>query len=269
MRQCLALILGVVLCGGAWAEPPLKIISLHYRFAQDVLPSVQPLVGPGGVVSAVGNNLLIRATPERIADIEQVVAMLDVERKTLRITVSRNRSTSAESREMGASGSVRRGGATVRTADRYGRVDSGVVVELGQRDSSVREQSSEFVSVMEGGRGVISVGQSVPFTETWVMLTQRYVQVQQAVQFHDISTGFSVTPHMIGDQVELEITPRIASLSGGVIEFQALATTVQFYPGEWFNLGGTMQIRDEVSREIFSNASSSGQSSSELWVRVE
>ncbi len=269
MKKLLLLICAFSICGTAWADPPLKIIPLHHRLAQDVLPSVQPLVGEGGTASAIGNNLLVRTSPERMAAIEQAIALLDIERKTLRITVSRNRTDQSDSREIGVSGSVRRGNAVVQAPDRYGRTAPGVVVELGQRDSNASERASEFVSVLEGERAVIGVRQSVPFTATWVVLTQRYAGVQQTVQFHDVTTGFAVRPRPVGDELELEIAPRVANLSGGVIEFQELATTVRVRPGQWFDLGGTMQSRDEVSREIFSGNATSARSASQLWIRVE
>ncbi len=269
MKRWLLLVCACLLSGSLWAEGPLKIISLHHRFAQDVLPSIQPLVGPDGVASAVGNNLLIRTSPERLADIERVIAMLDVERKTLRITVSHDRVTQGSTRELGASGSVRRGNVVVRVPDRYGRVSQGVDVDIAQQDVNASERASEFVSVLEGERANIGVGQSVPFTETWAVLTRQYLRVQQTVQFRDISTGFAVRPRAIGDGYELEIAPRIASLAGGVIVFEELATTVHARPGQWMDLGGIMQSRDQVSREILSGNSSSGRQDSQLWVRVQ
>jgi len=252
----------------AWAGNELKIIPLRHVFAEDVLPTVQPLVGVGGTASAVGNKLIVRASPARMAEIEQVIASMDVARRTLRITVSRSQNARLGSREIGATGAVRRGDVTVRTT-RNGRTPQGVVVDMNQRFSNTDEQASEFLSVMDGGRGVISVGQSIPFTETWVVFTHRYVRVQESVQFHDITTGFSVRPRVIGDEVEIEVAPRISSLSGGVIEFQELATTVRASLGEWVDLGGTMRSRDEVSREIFSAASASGIQDSQLRIKVE
>lgn len=264
------LFLFFVLCvsGMAWAGNELKIIPLRHVFAEDVLPTVQPLVGAGGTASAVGNKLIVRASPARMAEIEQVIASIDVERRTLRVTINRSGNARSGSRELGASGSVGRGDVTVRST-RNGRSPQGVVIEMNQRLVNAEEQSNEFLSVMDGGRGVISVGQSIPFTETWAIFTRRYVRVQETVQFHDITTGFSVRPRVIGDEVELEVTPRIASFSGGVIEFQELATTVRLREGEWLDLGGTMRARDEVSREIFSAASASGRQDSQLRIKVE
>ncbi|HLD10022.1 MAG TPA: hypothetical protein VJB68_08260, partial [Methylophilaceae bacterium] len=48
----------------AWAETEFKIITLQHRFAQDLLPTIQPMVGEGGSASAMDNHLMIRAAPE-------------------------------------------------------------------------------------------------------------------------------------------------------------------------------------------------------------
>jgi hypothetical protein len=53
------------------------------------------------------------------------------------------------------------------------------------------------------------------------------------------------------------------------VEFQELATTVRVAPGEWFNLGGTMQGRDEVSRAILARGTGKTENTSQLWVLIE
>ncbi len=269
MGRLLLVLTFLLACGAALADTQLKIFQLRHRFAEDMLPTVSPLVGPGGVASAMGDKLIVRASPERLVEIERLVASLDTERKTLRITLNRTVDVRNDSREIGVSGSVRGGDVVVQTADRRGVIRGGVVVQAGQHESTAREQSSEFLNVLEGGAAVISVGQYVPFTETWAVLTRRYARLQTTVSFHEISTGFSVRPRVLGDVVELEVTPRVFSLSGGVIEFEALSTTVSVRPGEWFDLGGVMRSRDDVSREIFAGGDASGSQHSQLRIRVD
>lgn len=270
MRKLLCVLCAVFMCGAAWAETQFKIITLRHRFAQDLLPAVQPLVGEDGSVSAIDNHLLVEASAERMAAIEQIVATLDTERKTLRIEISRSRTSRDVSRQAGVAGSIRRGDVGIVLPRPDGRVVEGVAVDLDRREHAVNERASEFVSVLEGARAVIGVGQSVPFTEQWLVLTRRYVRLQQTVQYHDISTGFSVLPQRIGNEIELVVAPRIAHLAGdGVIDFQELATTVRLTPGQWFDLGGAMQSHDDVSRAILAHGARHGEEGSQLWVLVE
>ena len=147
---------------------------------------------------------------------------------------------------------------------------AGANVEIGKGSSHIRQRGSEFVTAMDGADAFIRVGQSVPYTQQWAVFTQRYAHAGQTTEFRDITTGFAVRPRYIGDEVELEIMPRIARLnSSGFIDFEELATTVRLAPGEWFDLGGSMQNRDEVSRAIFANYRASGSQNSTLRIKVE
>lgn len=251
----------------AWAQPELKIITLQHRFAQDLLPAIQPMVGEDGTASAVDNHLLIRAAPERMQAIEQVIATLDVMRKNVRITVSHSDTSQTQGSRAGVSGRVRTGDVEIQTSR---GVPDGVRLDIDDRQSSSLRSGTEFVTVMDGERAFIRVGQSVPYTQQWVQLTRQYISAGQTTTFQDITTGFAVRPRYIGDQVELEITPRIASLNrGNVIDFEELSTIVRVAPGQWFDVGGSMQSRDDVSRAILSQRERSGSSSNYLRIKVD
>jgi type II secretory pathway component GspD/PulD (secretin) len=268
MRRLLCILVLLFVYGTVWAGNQFKIITLQHRFGQDLLSAIQPLAGPDGVVSASGNHLFVDASPERMAAIEQAVARLDVESRTYRIQVDRSGSNHSSSGRLEAGGSI---GGDVRIQRSRPRADSrGVTIEMDSRETSSRTRGSEYISVLDGARAFIAVGQSVPFTENWMTILRRYAHVQQTVQYRDITTGFSVLPRQIGESVELEITPRISSLrNDGIVEFQELATTVRVMPGVWFNLGGAMQGRDEVSREILAHGGGKMENSSELWVLIQ
>ena len=250
----------------------LKIITLQHQFPQEILPTVQSMVGEGGTASAVQNNLLIRTTPERMSQIEQVIATLDVEKSNLRITVSHDSSLRSQSQRFGASGTLRSGDVAVRIppGGSRGRQQDGLQLDMDEQQSDINQRGSEFITVLEGERAFIRVGQSVPFTSQWMQLTQRYRVIQSATEYRDITTGFAVRPRLIGNQVELEITPRISQLnSSGITDFQQLSTVVRVVRGQWLDLGGTMQSRDEVSRVILSRSSGGQSGENSLMIRVD
>jgi type II secretory pathway component GspD/PulD (secretin) len=268
MRVILQLLALLIFCASAWAENQFKIITLQHKFGEDLLPVLQPLVGANGAISASGNNLFVDVDAARMPVIEQAVARLDVQSRMFGIRVDRSGEQHNASTGADVSGRI---GNRVRI-ERSGtpRSSSGVDVRIDSRTTTTRNRSSEYLNVMDGAPAFIAVGQSVPFTEIWTSYMRRYAQVRQAVQYRDIVTGFSVVPREIGNEVELQITPRIASPAGGdVIEFETLTTTVRAVPGTWLNLGGTMQERDEVSRAILSGRQGTSSRSGELWVLVE
>ncbi len=267
MRKLLLIGFLLLAASTVLAEAEFKIITLQHRFAQDLLPTIQPMVGEGGSASAIDNHLMIRATPERMQAIEQVISTLDTARKNVRITVSHEDVRQSQRDRLGASGRVRSGNVEVRTGN---GAPEGVRLDIDSRQSNSSQRGTEFVSVLDGERAFIRVGQSVPYTQQWVALTRRYLTVAQTTEFRDITTGFAVRPRYIGDQVELEITPRIAGLNrAGFIDFEELSTVVRVTPGQWFDLGGNMQSRDDVSRAILSRQSGSGSQITGLAIKVD
>ncbi|MCB5186952.1 nodulation protein NolW [Methylobacillus caricis] len=254
-----------------------KMITLQHRFPQDIMPAVEPLVGPGGTVSAIDNHLVVRATPERMQAVEELVARLDTARRNLRITISHEDDMQSEARQTGVNGRGRFGNIEIGTIDgsqtysQDRRQDNaGLNINLERSQGQVSHSGQEFVTVIDGERAFIRVGQSVPYTQQWMALTQRYLNVQQTTEFHEISTGFAVRPRYIGSQVELEVTPRIARLNErGFIDFEELSTIVRVTPGEWLDLGGVMKGRDQVSSEILSQGQYAEGKSTQLRIRID
>ncbi len=263
---CICLLVSPVQAAGL----DFKMITLQHRFPQDILPAVQQLAGPEGTVTAIDQHLVVRATPERMAAIDELVERLDTARRNLRITVSHDSQSSNDQREIGVSGRIQRGefGVEVPRNGEQGR--DGINLDLNRQQNTMVRSGEQFLTVLDGERAFIRVGQSVPFTQQWVLLTSRYINIQQTTQFHDITTGFAVRPRYIGSQVELEVTPRIAQLNQqGYIDFEELTTTVRVAPGEWMDIGGMMQGRDQVSREILSQAQSMDGKNNRLRIKVD
>ncbi len=268
--SALVLVMTMLMGSNSVAANDFKIITLQHRFAEDLLPTIQPIVGSEGTATGIQNQLIIRTTPERMAEIEQLIATLDVERQNLRITVSHQNSLQGQNRDISVHGRGHIGNVEIGTS-RFPRTrqDS---VQIGVDDSATNSTSSgnQFINIADGERAFIRVGQAVPFTQEWVTLTRRYTSVQRTTDFVDVSTGFAVRPRTIGNQVELEITPRIAKLNqSGVIDFEELTTVVKVNKGEWLDIGGIMQQKDDVSRAILSRQSSSQLQNNQLSIRVD
>lgn len=276
-------LLGLMLQAEAWAETELKIITLQHRFPQEILPSVQAIVGSDGSVSTSQNFIIVRANSENMKQIEQLISGLDTEQKNVRITVSHDSQITNSQLGVGVSGRVQAGDVQLQlpkqSQDQQARSPSrqyppqGVEIDINQGELTSSQSGKEFITVLDGQRAFIRVGQSVPYTQQWVNFSQRYPKAFSSIsttQFRDISTGFAVRPRYIGQQVEVEITPRIASLNAsGFIDFEELSTVVRVVPGKWLDIGGVMQSKDEVSRAILSGYQSGDQRHNSLLIMVE
>ena len=270
MRNILLVLM--LFCTTVFAETEFKIFTLQHRFASDLLPIVDPMVGPEGTANGIDNQLIIRASPERMQEIESLVAKLDAVRVNRKITVNTSNNVQTQREAVEASGSTKIGKVTVsndRRAQNSNKPNSGRV-DIENSSSNIRQSSNQFINVLDGERAFIRVGQLVPFTQEWVTITRRYIQVDRFTDWRDVTTGFAVRPRTVGNNVELEITPRIAKLNGGgTIDFEELSTVIRAPLGSWVDIGGTMQQNDEVSRKILGYQNSAGQQNSTLSVKVD
>ena len=266
MKKMLLILLMVSCC--AFAEADFKIITLQHVFASDLLPIIEPMVGADGAANGMNNQLIVRAAPERMRDIEAIIVKLDVTKVNRKITIKNSNNVHTQQERVDATGAVKVGKVTVGN-DRRVRPNSGRV-EVERNNSNTQQNSNQFVSVLDGQRAFIKVGQIVPFTQEWVTITRRYIQIDRTTDWREITTGFAVRPRTIGNQVELEITPRIAKLnSQGYIDFEDLKTIINVKLGDWVDIGGTMLQNDDVSRQILGIQHVSSQQQSSLVVKVD
>ena len=256
----------------AFAETDFKIITLQHTFARDLLPIITPMVGQDGAASGMNNQLIIRANAERMREIEETIASLDVTRVNRKITVKSTNHLRTQQERAEATGAVKVGKVTVGNDRRQSNssVPNSGRVDVERNSSNVNQNSNQYISVLDGERAFIKVGQIVPFTQEWVLITRRYIQIDKTVDWREITTGFAVRPRAIGKQVELEITPRIAKLnSQGYIDFEELTTILRVNLGDWVDIGGTMQSNDNVSRKILGIQNTASQQKSNLVIKVE
>ena len=78
-----------------------------------------------------------------------------------------------------------------------------------------------------------------------------------------------VLPQIRGDQVILEISPQQSRITNGKIETVGLNTIVRGRIGEWIELGGLNQNRNEQSSGIASRNTSGQVEKRSVFIKVE
>ncbi len=268
------LLIFLLVSTNTFAETEFKIITLQHRFANDLLPTITPMVGADGTATGINNQLILRASPQRMQEIEAIVSQLDIARVNRKISVKSTNNIQSLRDRTEATGAVK-AGKVIITNDRRASTNSGNSSSFGniivERNQSINNQNtSQFLTVLDGERAFIKVGQIVPFTQEWITITKRYVRIERTNDWREISTGFAVRPRTIGNVVELTITPRIAKLnSQGFIDFEELTTTIRVNLGDWVDIGGTMQSNDEISRKILGLQTATNVQNSSLQIKVE
>lgn len=254
----------------AMAASEFKIFTLHHRFAEDIIDSVRPFVGNDGSATAIQNQLIIRASPQHMRDIETLVTQLDRTRQNFTVSVRYSLDAQTQNKSIAITGRQGLGKIETRTQAIAQDAPDAIALSLENRKTNTQRQQQQVLRVIDGEAAFIQVGQSVPFSQTWVSLASQYQTLVRITEYVDLSTGFAVRARSIGDEIELRITPRILQLNTtGVIDFETLTTIVRVKSGEWLNIGGIMQENDAVSRAILAHQSTQNRTTSELIIRVD
>ena len=257
LTAALALWVGLV------AAQQLEIIELRSKNVEEVLPTLLPLVEPGGTLTGMNNQLFLKASPRNRAEIKRALAALDTPTRRLIIRIAQNRQAEESARGGEVSGAVTLG--STRRADGQARVWD---------TRSVRgENAAQMVQTVEGGRAFIQVGRSLAVPMRQMVLGPGGVMVQEGIVYRDIGSGFYAIPRLNGQRVTLEISQQTESFDPtygrGAVNSQRLATTVSGQLGEWIELGGSGRQAVGQSAGALSVGTGDAREQRSIWLKVE
>ncbi|MEK7716445.1 MAG: hypothetical protein AAB322_01685 [Pseudomonadota bacterium] len=248
----------------AQAENEIQIIQLKHRTADEIIPIIRPLLGPNDALSGTDYRLLLRTSEKNRKEIDRVLSQVDVAQRRLRITVKQAVIADRAATSHEVAGEVRIGSEgrlrvpPTTTGDNKGLVIGGPKPEdlryqTKRITTASRDENVQTVTTMDGQRTYIRIGQSVPHVKKILALAGNQVLVTQGMELQNVTTGFEVLPRVQGQNVRLEIVPRLSTLENpatGLARFQELATAVTVKFGEWFDLGEIATANDEIQRAI-------------------
>jgi type II secretory pathway component HofQ len=229
------------------AQSQAEVYRPQHRLASELLPLAETaLGGEGSAVLDPGSNALVIVGPP--AAVGRALALVQEMDRRLRSVVIRyeERSTQeldavgAEVRWSLAEGPLRIG--NTRLPDGAGSAESGIEVRAQGTASDRTDTLIGTLTVLEGQTGRIDVGTKVPY-ETGTLRHRR-------VEFVDASSGFEVTPRVMGDgRVRLELRPYGARVQAdGTIATSGATTVLVLAPRETAVLGGFDQGVDAAAR---------------------
>jgi hypothetical protein len=246
---------------GSVQAQQMEIIPLRNRTAEELMPILRPLVEPGGALTGMQYQLILRASPNNVADIRRVVSQLDVRQRRLQISVRQDADGSQE---------VRSASAGARVILSPGASSASIDGRLQDDRRNTQDRVSQTVQVIEGGIATINVGQSMPVPSRIVTRTVNGVLVQDTTSYRDVGTGFQVLPRLSGDRVTLEINPqRDTPGPGGTVNIQRAQTTVSGRLGEWMELGGSSISESRSGSGILSSSAAERSDRRSIWVKVD
>jgi len=261
----------------------LEVITLGYRQADEVIPLLRPLLASGGTLTGTNNKLIVRTTAANLAELKQVLAVVDARPRQLVISVHQSSMAEAGRGTGTVSGTVSAGSNAQITvpAPPGTRRDPGVVVQSegdsieGRALSSRSAQDSsvtQTVRVLEGNSAFIRTGQSVPVTSIRSNRTPGGTQITQSTDFANADTGFYVIPRVSGDRVTLEISTardRVRNPDTGAVNIQRASTVVFGRLGEWIAVGGSSETSERSRSELLSQRHYSSRDERSIMLKVE
>ena len=257
MRRFVIAVMLLVSAGIAHGQGTVtEVIPLGYRSLHEMVPIVQPMVGPGGSVSGLRDQMVVTTTPARMAEIKKVLQTLDASPERLVISVRQRSSDSIKQRSAAIhaeTDNVSIGGGGVRignTPPQQPEGDSHVSIAAADRSREDDANIVQRVQVLEGREAYISGGQDLPVRSRGIGY--------DSVGYYPARTGFYVVPRLNGEEVLLEIsagsrqaaTVRRSGYRQPDIDVSSVATTVSGRLGEWISLGGARGSEANASRGI-------------------
>jgi hypothetical protein len=261
------LISGLLLAASVAANAATEVIALNYRSADEVLPVVQSVLGQDGRVSPYGNQLVVNAPAEKIAEIRRLLEQLDTRPRRLLISVDSSESSLQTDRGYSADGTISAGGAELVIGQ--GEINGRDQVRIIRRSTDSRGGGTQQVQATEGYPALIQVGQSVPLTTT---SRGYYGQEYSNTQYRDVTRGFYVTASLSGELVHISISSKRDRLSPGqpgVIDLQSADTRVSGRLGEWISIGTVNEQTQAEHGDFLQQRSTQGRENLTLRVKVE
>jgi len=240
------------------AETTIEVIPLTNRPASEILPLLAPLLGNTAQLIDNGSNLLVKTTPDQMAQIKAIVSQLDVRQSNLVITVMQSRQTSAD--ELNAMAGVQLNVQANNPSNSSARM-IGHIYQTQDKDT---DEKTQTVRTLEGIPAHITVGNTYP--------QQNFsgYGYPTTIQYTEATTGFAVVPRLAGQQVILSVSPWSDKMNGrGQIETRNAQSTLRMNLGEWVELGGVGESSSSSTSGALVNTRETGKGRMHILVKVD
>jgi type II secretory pathway component GspD/PulD (secretin) len=259
----------------------LEVIPLQNRMVDDVIHIIRPLVAPGGTVTGMNNQLIVKTTPSNIAEIKQILNRIDHAPRKLMIIVKQNIDGNSHLREDSLTGEYVSDNVQINTGHNHS--NEGLSISAGDKNSNVRyrtlnstaradDRNTFKVQALEGRPAFINQGQSIPVDSSTAYVTKHGVVVNQSTDYYETRSGFYVLPRLNGNQVTLLVATDLSRVQPGghpTANVQGVETTVTGRLGQWMELGGIDQSFNHGTRQNFSSSSVRGQELRTVLIKVD
>lgn len=267
-RTCLAQLLALLILGGSaavQAAPTTEIFSLGYSMADTLIPAIKPMLRDDERVSAYGNQLIVRAEPERLEEIRVLLSQIDRRPAQLLISVANAGESISSERGYQVDGRIGTGPVDIVLGNpRYGT--QARVIGRSTRDQN---DGMRQVTANEGYPVLIQTGQSVPVHAT---TTDAYGRVFEGTEYRDVTQGFYATVRLNGELATITLSANNDSINRSdnrVIDVQQTDTVVTARLGEWITVSAVGDSELGSDSDIGRRISTRSQNDSSLRLKID
>ncbi len=248
----------------------LTVIQLQNRSAEEVIPIVEPMLGTGEIITGQGYKLFLRAAPETVEQVQEIIDAVDIAATMLQISVFqgskrklREMSLSGNLQVEGGNASVGVGSASNSGTGNINYTDGSVSAGGSASSRQLNQQNNPVhrVRVADGTEAFIQTGSQVPYSAG-----------DDGSAYKDVTTGFYVLPRIRGERVTLEVRSfknALGNSASGVIETQSANTVITGQIGEWLKIGGVTESSSQTQSGTASYSSSSSKRKDRIWIRAD
>ncbi len=236
----------------------ITILPLQHRLPEQVLPTLQPLIAPGGSIVGANNQLFVRTTPDNLAQIQQVLAALDTPLQRLLISVKQSLDNQQQQQ---------RAGIDRLEIDTQSNPGVRLKGSLSKSSTTLSDQISQQVQTIDGSPATIYLGESFPLAMIWH--APDHHASQQLIQYVDVGSGFTATPRISGQDVVVTIEPVQQIRNDSQILGSTLSTEIRGPLGSWIALGGSTQQQNGASQQLLNQSSSQANQQQQVWLKVD
>ena len=261
----LALLCCMLLTTALAAAPRTEVITLDHELADHILPVIQPLLHNDERASAYGNQLIIRAEPERLSEIQQLLTQLDRQPAQIRISVANADTAQGHQSGYQINGRIRTSNGDIIVGHPRGANEASIT----RRETNSATDLVREIIANEGYPVLIQSGQSIPLTTT---STNIYGQIIQQTQYHNVTAGFYATVRLNGDMATISLSAnndRLAETNGDVVEIQHADTVVTARLGEWINIGAVNDLTQAQGNDLSRRTTTRNAAQQSLSLRID
>jgi len=251
----------------------LEIIDLNSRPAEEIIPIIKPVLKPNDSVAGTGFQIFLRTDSNTLSEVKRLLQVIDKASQNLIITVSNDINTHSEAIEADVSANYEiTDDGRVIVGERPPRVE-GLRIHANKDNNLQTNNFSHKVRVIDGNSAYISAGEVRPYNQTAIYENDKRITAYREIGYQDITSGFSVTPRLSGDnQVTLRIQPHYRhsedSYENG-ISTQVADTVITVNLDQWVLIAGIDESANLKDTNIASVSRTSNQKSSAIYIKVE